>query len=169
MSNNVYNENTNLSSGTIFDENGYDEMQRTENHEIGFKLFRIMFFTVLAFAMVLIIVCGSAENVAGMVIALVLFAVVFGFYVLYAYMTAKKGIMNPKFAKSWSGTWVIIVYAVLGVLWITRLIDAVQGEMELSEIANCSMWLIMITEAMLMCLCAKKNKRVVEEQLKEDT
>ena len=168
MSNNVYNENTNLASSTIFDENGYDEMQRTENHEIGFKLFRIMFFVVLGFAMVLIIVCGSTENVTGLVIALVLYGTMFGFYVLYAYMTAKKGIMNPKFAKSWSSTWVIIAHAVLGVLWIMRLINTLQGERELSDIAYCSMWLILVTEAMLMCLCAKKNRKVVEEQLKED-
>ena len=167
MSNNVYNENTNLASGTIFDENGYDEMQKAENHEIGFKLFRVMFFVVLAFALVLVMVCGKAGNVAGMVISLVLMAVILGFYVLYAYMTAKKGIMNPRFAKGWSGTWVIIAYILIAALWGTQLIDAVKDS-SLSDIANCVMWLIISTEAMLMCLCAKKNKKVLEEQLKEE-
>lgn len=30
-------------SGTIFDEAGYDEMQKSENHEIGYRLFKAMF------------------------------------------------------------------------------------------------------------------------------
>lgn len=34
---------------TIFDEKSYDEMQKTQNHEIGFKLFRVMFFVSLFF------------------------------------------------------------------------------------------------------------------------
>ena len=32
---------------TIFDETGYDEMQKAENHEIGFRLFRIMYFIII--------------------------------------------------------------------------------------------------------------------------
>ena len=94
--------NTTLASGTIFDEAGYDEMQKAENHEIGFKLFRIMYFVMLLFTTILIIVCSNTENLAGTIISLVLLATMFGFYLLYAYMTAKRGIMNPKFAKSWS-------------------------------------------------------------------
>ena len=168
MSNNVYNENTNLSSGTIFDENGYDEMQRTENREIGFKLFRIMFFVVLGFAMVLTMVCSTAGNLAGTIISLVLLATVFAFYILYAYMTAKKGIMNPRFAKSWSGTWVIICYAVIMLLWILRLADEIGSGSELDDIVYPIMWMIISTEAVCMCLCAKKNNRVLAEQLKED-
>ena len=168
MSNNVYNENTNLASGTIFDENGYDEMQRTENREIGFKLFRIMFFVVLGFAMVLIMLCSGAGHLAGTVVSLVLLATVFAFYILYAYMTAKKGIMNPKFAKSWSGTWIIICYAGIMLLWVGRLIDEISSGSELGDVVYPIMWMIISTEAVCMCLCAKMNKKVVEEQLKED-
>ena len=40
---------TTFASGTIFDEVGYDEMQKAENHEIGFRLFRIMYFVMLLF------------------------------------------------------------------------------------------------------------------------
>ena len=153
---------------TLFDENGYDEMQRTENHEIGFKLFRIMFFAVLGFALVLIILCSTAEYFAGTVVSLVLLAAVYGFYIVYAYLTAKKGIMNPKFAKSWSGTWVIVCYAVLMLFWIGRLIDEISSGSELYDAVSPIVWLILITEAMLMCLCAKKNNKVLAEQLKEE-
>ena len=76
--------------------------------------------------------------------------------------------MNPKFAKSWSGTWVLFFCPIMYALWGIRLIDAVQDKMKLSEIANCVMWLILVTQMMLMCLCAKKNKKVVEEQLNAD-
>ena len=91
---------TNLASGTLFDEIGYDEMQKTENHEIGYKLFKRMFFVVTIFAVVLVMVCADIESIAGTASSLALTAVVLGVYVLYAYMTAKRGIMNPKFAKS---------------------------------------------------------------------
>ena len=159
--------NTTLASGTIFDEAGYDEMQKAENHEIGFRLFRIMFFVVLAFALTFIIVCGTAENTVGVVLSLILLAVVYGFYVLYAYLTAKRGVMNPKFAKSWSSTWVLFFYPVMLFLWGIRLIDAVYDN-DLSQIANSVMWLIISTESMLMCLCAKKNNKVLKKQLEED-
>lgn len=159
--------NTTLASGTIFDEAGYDEMQKAENHEIGFRLFRIMFFVVLAFALAFIIVCGTAENTVGVVLSLILLAVVYGFYVLYAYLTAKRGVMNPKFAKRWSSTWVQFFYPVILFLWGIRLIDAVNDN-DLSQIANSVMWLIISTEAMLMCLCAKKNNKVLKKQLEGD-
>lgn len=93
----------NIASVTIFDEIGYDEMQKTENHEIGFKLFRVLFFISLLFAFIMTMICEAAENVPGIIVSLVFMAIVYGFYIAYAYMTAKRGIMNPKFAKGWSG------------------------------------------------------------------
>lgn len=159
---------TTLASGTIFDEAGYDEMQKAENHEIGFRLFRIMFFVVLVFVAVLIIVCSNTECLAGLVISFVFLATMFGFYLLYAYMTAKRGIMNPKFAKSWSGTWVIIFYAIVDFLWTVRLIDDLCYGEELFDVSTSIMWLIFSTEAMLMCLCAKKNNKVLKKQLEDD-
>lgn len=159
---------TNLASGTLFDEIGYDEMQKTENHEIGYKLFKRMFFVVTIFAVVLVMVCADIESIAGTAISLALTAVVLGFYVLYAYMTAKRGIMNPKFAKSWSGTWVIIFYGIMFVAWCVRLIGDIQSGDKLYDIALYIEWLMISTEAMLMCLCAKKNNKVLKKQLEED-
>lgn len=161
------NDNTNIATGTIFDEIGYDEMQKAENHEIGFRLFRIMFFVVFIFAFVLTIVCGSAGNIPGMIISLALTAVVYAFYIIYAYMTAKKGIMNPKFAKSWAGKWIIPVYIALSLLWIVKIIRAAQGEPELSDIANSSIWLMILTGSILISLCARKNNSVLKKQLDE--
>ncbi len=160
--------NTNLASGTIFDEAGYDEMQKAENHEIGFRLFRIMFFVVLLFTMVFIIVCSNTENLAGTIISLVLLATLFGFYLLYAYMTAKRGIMNPKFAKSWSGTWIIVFYGIMLAAWCARLIGDIQNDDSFYDVVHYIMWLIISTEAMLMCLCAKKNNKVLKKQLEDD-
>lgn len=72
----------NALSGTIFDEAGYDEMQKSENHEIGYRLFKAMFFVALAAAFILTVVCGNANDLWGMAVSLVLFAVVFVFYII---------------------------------------------------------------------------------------
>lgn len=163
------NDNTNLTTGTIFDEIGYDEMQKAENHEIGFRLFRIMFFVVLIFAFALVMVCGGTGNVPGMIVSLVLTAVVYGFYILYAYMTAKKGIMNPKFAKSWSGKWVITAYILIALIWVTKLFLRLKGEApDMDDISLTVMWLIICTGSILISLCARKNNRVLKAQL-DDT
>ncbi len=159
---------TTLASGTIFDEAGYDEMQKAENHEIGFKLFKRMFFMVTIFALVLVMVCADIESIAGTAISLALTAVVLGFYLLYAYMTAKRGIMNPKFAKSWSGTWVIVFFGIMLAAWCARLIEDIQSSCELYDIALYIEWLMISTEAVLMCLCAKKNNKVLKKQLEDD-
>lgn len=158
---------THLTTGTIFDEKGYDEMQKRENHEIGFRLFRIMFFLVLLIAFILVIVCGAAGNVAGMIISLGLVAITYGFYIVYAYMTAKRGIMNPKFAKSWSSKWVIPVYIALILLWSYKIFRSLTGECDISDIALYSIWIIILTGSILMSLCAGINNRVLCKQLEE--
>lgn len=160
--------NTNFTTGTIFDENGYDEMQRTENHEIGFKLFSIMFFVVLIFSIVLVIICRNMGDMPGMIISFVLMATIYGFYIIYAYMTAKKGIMNPKFAKSWSSKCVIPFYIVIVLVWGARLFSWGQGP-DIDDISLGIMWLIMIIGCIGISLCAMKNNRVVKAQLEEDS
>lgn len=155
----------NALSGTIFDEAGYDEMQKSENHEIGCKLFKAMFFVVLAAALILVMFCGNANDLWGMAVSLVLLAVVFVFYIIYAYMTAKKGIMNPKFAKGWSAKWVIPVYIILEVVAVSRIFHS---EHELSDIALIIQWQIIIISCISMSLCAMKNNRVLKAQLEEN-
>lgn len=155
----------NAVSGTIFDEVGYDEMQKSENHEIGFRLFRVMFFVVLAASFILIVICGNANDFWGMAVSLVLLAVVFVFYIIYAYMTAKKGIMNPKFAKGWSAKWIIPAYIILEAAAITRIFCS---EHELIDIALIIQWQMIIISCISMSLCAKKNNRVVKKQLEEE-
>lgn len=155
----------NALSGTIFDEVGYDEMQIAKNHEIGYRLFKAMFFVVLAAALILVMVCGNANDFWGMTVSLALLAVVFVFYIIYAYMTAKRGIMNPKFARNWSAKWIIPVYIILEVVAITRIFHS---EHELSDIALMIQWQIIIISCISMSLCAMKNNRVLKAQLEEN-
>lgn len=157
--------NKNALSGTIFDEVGYDEMQIAKNHEIGYRLFKAMFFVVLAVAFILTVVCGNANDFWGMAVSLALLAVVFVFYIIYAYMTAKKGIMNPKFARNWSAKWIIPVYIILEVAAISRIFHS---EHELSDIALIIQWQIIIISCISMSLCAMKNNRVLKAQLEEN-
>lgn len=152
-------------SGTIFDEAGYDEMQIAENHEIGYRLFKAMFFVVLAAALILVMFCGNANDLWGTVISLSLFAFILAFYIIYAYMTAKKGIMNPKFAKNWSAKWIIPVYIILEVVAVSRIFHS---EHELSDIALIIQWQIIIISCISMSLCAMKNNRVLKAQLEEN-
>lgn len=155
----------NAVSGTIFDEVGYDEMQKSENHEIGFRLFRVMFFVVLVASFILIVICGNANDFWGMAVSLVLLAVVFVFYIIYAYMTAKKGIMNPKFAKDWSAKWIIPAYIILEAAAITRFF---RSEHELIDFALIIQWQMIIISCISISLCARKNNRVVKKQLEEE-
>ena len=157
--------NKNALSGTIFDEAGYDEMQKSENHEIGYRLFKAMFFVVLAAALILVMFCGNANDLWGTVISLSLFAVILAFYIIYAYMTAKNGIMNPKFAKGWSAKWVIPAYIILEAAAIIRIFHS---EHELSDIALIIQWQIIIISCISMSLCAMKNNRVLKAQLEEN-
>lgn len=162
------NDNTNIATGTIFDEIGRDERQKTENHEIGYKLFSIMFFITLLFSMALVIVCRNMNDMPGMAISFALMATVYGFYIAYAYLTAKKGIMNPKFAKGWSGKWVIPCYIVLALIWGSKILRSDGEQPSLDDITLALMWLIIITGCIAISLCARKNNRVVKEQL-DDT
>ena len=157
--------NKNALSGTIFDEAGYDEMQIAENHEIGYRLFKAIFFVVLAAALILVMFCGNANDLWGTVISLSLFAFILAFYIIYAYMTAKKGIMNPKFAKNWSAKWIIPVYIILEVVAVSRIFHS---EHELSDIALIIQWQIIIISCISMSLCAMKNNRVLKAQLEEN-
>lgn len=157
--------NKNALSGTIFDEAGYDEMQIAENHEIGYRLFKAMFFVVLIVSFILTMVCGKANDLWGMAVSLALFAVVYVFYIIYAYMTAKKGIMNPKFAKGWSAKWVIPAYMILEIMAISRFFHS---EHELSDIAFIIQWQIIIISCISMSLCAMKNNRVLKAQLEDN-
>lgn len=157
--------NKNALSGTIFDEAGYDEMQKSENHEIGYRLFKAMFFVVLAAALILVMFCGNANDLWGTVISLSLFAVILAFYIIYAYMTAKKGIMNPKFAKNWSAKWIIPAYMILEIMAISRFFHS---EHELSDIALIIQWQIIIISCISMSLCAMKNNRVLKAQLEDN-
>lgn len=157
--------NKNALSGTIFDEAGYDEMQIAENHEIGYRLFKAMFFVALIASFILTVVCGNANDLWGMAVSLALLAFVFVFYIIYAYMTAKKGIMNPKFAKNWSAKWIIPAYMILEIMAISRFFHS---EHELSDIALIIQWQIIIISCISMSLCAMKNNRVLKAQLEDN-
>lgn len=160
--------NTTLASGTIFDEAGYDEMQKAENHEIGFRLFRIMYFVAMAFAVTLVMICSNSGNVAGTAVSIAMLAVNEAFYLIYAYMTAKRGIMNPATAKGWSGTWVLIFFPIMFVLFLSRLIWTIRENAGLDDIALSIVWVMLMVIAVVMCLCAKKNNKVLKKQLEDE-
>lgn len=115
--------------------------------------------------MILVMICSNSNNMTAAIISIVFFAVNFGFYIAYAYMTAKKGIMNPKFARNWSAKWIIPVYIVLEIWIVIRMF---RSERALSDVAIMIQWQIIVLGAISMSFCAMKNNRVVKSQLEED-
>ena len=158
--------NKNTLNSTVFDETGYDEMQKAANHEIGYKIFSVMFYAVLIIAITLIIWCSGHNDIGGMILAYILLTVVYGCYIVYMYMTAKKGIMNPKFAKRWSHIGLEGFFAMMMVLSSSNLLVSLENKP--AENAFWLMCVIISLGGMLICLCAQKNNKVLKEQLKEE-
>ena len=164
----AYNSDSELNAGGIFDDFGFDEMQKIESYEIGFKLFRVMFLAVLACNYAVTIWCCIAENFIGTVLSVIMFAVFYGFHVMYAYLTAEKGIMNPKFARRIDKKYTYPCLAVLFLLSGIFLAFELRAGGTFYDIVRWILLLIFIAESWVVTLCAKKNNRVVAEQFKED-
>lgn len=165
---NIYNSESELNSGAILDDFGFDERQKTENYEIGFTLFRILIIVATIFSYIVTSWCSMAENLIGTVLSTVMFAVFYGFYVIYAYLTAKKGIMNPKFARNLDRNYSSLGLAAVFCAAVIFLVVEIRSGERLYDIVRWILLLIFIAESWMISLCARKNKRIIEEQFKED-
>lgn len=165
---NIYNSESELNSGAILDDFGFDERQKIENYEIGFRLFRILIIVAMIFSYIVNIWCSMAENLIGTVLSIVMFAVFYGFYVIYAYLTAKKGVMNPKFARNLNKKYSYVGLAAVFCAAVIFLVLEIRSGERLYDIVRWILLLILIAESWLINLCARKNNRILAEQFKED-
>ncbi len=97
--NNQYNTYDNAANENLFSDSSLDERQRSESYCIAFKIFRAMFYTCLMLSLIIVIMSDGIKSVLLKVMGLILMTVLYGFYVLYAALTAAKGIMPESFAK----------------------------------------------------------------------
>ncbi|MGN1136639.1 MAG: hypothetical protein ACI4SF_10515 [Oscillospiraceae bacterium] len=151
--------NTNDSNYSLFDDIELDEMQKNKNYEIGFKLFR-NFLCVVIFAAYCIFVVTRENTVS--VISGALFFAAWIFYLIYAARAAKEGVMNIKFAKAYTREWMIPLWIVLIVLCIVFMICLD------SSFRSWLLDTIMCIFNLVLCVLAKKNMRVLAEQIKEE-
>lgn len=146
-------------NNSIFDDIELDEMQKNKNYEIGFKLYRKFFYVVIFIAYGMF---AFSREVIPTVMSGAIFLIALVFFVIHAAKTAKAGVMNIKFAKAYSKEWIMPFWIALTIICVIGIICIDSNTREF----------IMLTATLIsniiVSIFAKKNMRVLTEQLKED-
>lgn len=160
---NVHDKDYTGINDSLFSDYCLDEMQKSESYKIGFKLYRGMYYTLGCITTISVIANEGSGNMLAVVLSLISLGIIFLFSILYAALTSAKGIMPFKYAKKYADSrmWVLwIIYALAGIFIAvfdrTFIIKTVVVIM--TAIAGISIQLF-----------AKRNFRVLEKQLKDDT
>lgn len=151
------------SGNNIFSESDFDEMQKAKNYEIGFKIFRAFFWTVYIIATAVMAAAMVLENTAVLVIGTAFMAACDLFYLLYAAKVSSLGVMNIDFAKRMSQRSTLIIYIFAGVIWTINLfLGSVMA-------ATSIMWILLSILYIGLYICAKRNMKVLEKMMSEDS
>lgn len=146
-------------SNSIFDDIELDEMQKNKNYEIGFKLYRNFFYVVI---FITYGIFAFSREVIPTVMSGALFLTALVFFVIHAAKTAKAGVMNIKFAKAYSKEWIMP-------FWIAMIIICVIFIIFLdSNTREFMMLTATLLSNIIVSIFAKKNMRVLAEQIKEE-
>lgn len=146
----------------LFSEDGFDEMQKMKNHEIGFNLFRIFYWVMYVASMAVMLTAFGLENTVFTIIGCGLTVLCTLFYFLYAAKTSAAGVMNRRFAESMSKK--STLFFGIGVLVLWLLMITVKG----TDLVSAGCWLIMAVMYIGNYLCARRNMKAVEKMLKEN-
>ncbi|MDE6762413.1 MAG: hypothetical protein K2N26_07300 [Oscillospiraceae bacterium] len=147
----------------IFSESGFDEMQKARNYEIGFRIFRVFFWAVYFMATAVMAAAIAVKSTLVLVIGSAFMAVCDLFYLLYAAKVSSLGVMNLDFAKRMSQKSILIVYIFVGVVWIMNLFLG-------SATAAAAIMMILLSILYIgLYICAKRNMKVLEKMLKDDS
>lgn len=146
-------------SNSLFEDEELDEMQKCKNYEIGFKLYRNFFYVVI---FITYGIFAFSREVIPTVMSGALFLTALVFFVIHAAKTAKTGVMNIKFAKAYSKEWIMPFWIAMIVFCVIFIIFLDSNTREL----------MMLTAALIsniiVSIFAKKNMRVLAEQIKEE-
>lgn len=146
-------------SNSLFEDVDLDEMQKNKNYEIGFKLYRNFFYVVI---FITYGIFAYSREVIPTVMSGALFLTALVFFVIHAAKTAKAGVMNIKFAKAYSKEWIMPFWIAMIIICVIFIIFLDSNTREF----------MMLTAALisniLVSIFAKKNMRVLAEQIKEE-
>ena len=147
----------------LFSESGFDEMQKAKNYEIGFKLFRVFYFVMFAASLSIVCVAVALESLPFQCIGAGLAFLCTAFYLTYAAKTAAAGVMNRRFAETMSKKYVLFYGIVILIAWLCVLS---KGD---SDGALVCIWINLGAMYIGNYLCSRKNMKVLEKMLKEDS
>lgn len=147
-------------AGDLFSEDGVDEMQKSQNYEIGFKLFRACYWFMYFFSMSAFIYAVNANDTAFTVYSIALMAAASIFHIVYSAKVSVKGVMNPKYAAAMGKPGSAAVYVIVLIL----------GLMSMAYTSKpISAAMLIMPGIMVLCDCffARRNNKVLEKMLKE--
>lgn len=147
----------------IFSESGFDEMQKARTYEIGFKIFRVFFWVAYFMAATVMVAAMALESTLVLVIGSAFMVVCDLFYLLYAAKVSARGVMNIDFAKRMSKKSVLVLYVFMLVIWTVNLFS---GSVMMYAAA---MWILLSILYIGLHICAKRNMKVLEKMLKDDS
>lgn len=146
----------------MFSEKGFDEMQLAQKYKIGFKLFRALFWVQYAAAIAVTLIAAGLENNTFMYIGAGLLSIWTIFYIIYSAKIASAGLMNAKFASSWSNIIIPIISILLILLW---LINLIRNNTDSFSVYVCINLGVMYLGTYF---CARKNMKVLKKMLKDN-
>lgn len=146
----------------LFDESSLDEMQKAENYRIGFKLFRACYWFMYFFSMYIFIAAVNMENTIFTVCGIISMTAASVFHIIYSAKVSAKGVMNPKYADKMGKPAALFMYTI--VLIMGAFSVAYTGK-------PVALLLLAGPGVMVLCDCffARRNNRVLEKILKEDS
>lgn len=146
----------------LFDERSLDEMQKAENYRIGFKLFQACYWFMYFFSMFIFASAATEENTRFAVYGIIAMAVTSAFHVIYSAKVSAKGVMNIKYAEAMSKPYTAVAYTVCIILYgyVT-----LTGSHPISFLMICIPYIMLIFD----CIFARRNMKVLEKMLKEDS
>lgn len=147
----------------LFSESGFDEMQKTKNHEIGFKLFRVFYFVMFAASIAVTCVAVGLESLPFQCIGAGLTFLCTVFYLTYAARTASAGVMNRSFAKTMSRKYVLFGGIFIIIIWLF-----IGFKDDLPDLAEISMWINLGVMYIGNYICSRRNMKVLEKMLKDN-
>ncbi|MCH5193586.1 MAG: hypothetical protein J1F11_06465 [Oscillospiraceae bacterium] len=154
-----------IGNSHIFDSTELDERQKSEMYKITFQLFIGLFYTMLYLSIIVFAYAIFTANTPLMAAGIATMALTEFFIVLYAAKTSSKGIMNPDFAKKTAQPSYAVICTASAVLVYFSMITKVTV---VSRTLALLYILEYVIENFLLFYFARRNFKVLENQLKDD-
>ena len=150
-------------SGGLFSESSFDEMQKSVNREVGFKLFRAFFWIIYLFSALMLMAATALESTPFTAISIGLMVLCTVFYIIYAAKISSKGALNRKFSENMSKKYTMIGAICVWAMW--SYIFFVKKDTEIGVVA---IWANMAAMYIGSYICARRNMKVLEKMLNDN-